>query len=189
MVMGTTVGVIGQRIKELRLERRLTLGKLAESTGCSAAFLSQLERNRAAPSISMLYSIASALHVPITHFFPEVVNPTKVVRADQRETFRFEGSPITYSLLTTQFPDRVMESLIVIIEAQDGSLPADEYRAHPGEEFGYVLDGTLRVWIGDERYDLSPGDSIHFLATVKHRLENPGTKPVTALWVLTPPVF
>jgi len=187
--METTIGIIGQRIKELRLKRQLTLEEVAERTGCSAGFLSQLERNRAAPSISMLYSIAGALEVPISHFFPETIKTPKLVRAEERETFRFEGSPITYSLLTTQFPDRVMESLIVSIEPSDGQLPADEYRAHPGEEFGYVLDGTLRLWIGDRRYDLRPGDSIHFLATVKHRLENPGPRPVTALWVLTPPVF
>jgi transcriptional regulator with XRE-family HTH domain len=180
VVMETTIGIIGQRIKELRLERRLTLEEAAEMTGCSAGFLSQLERNRAAPSISMLYSIARTL---------AVANPTKVVRAEEREPFRFEGSPIIYSLLSTQFADRVMESLLVTIEPTDGSLPADEYRAHPGEEFGYVLDGTVRLWIEDERYDLLPGDSIHFMATVKHRLENPGTKVVTALWVLTPPVF
>ncbi len=187
--METTISIIGQRLKELRLERRLTLEEVAEMSGCTAGFLSQLERNRAAPSISMLYSIAGALGVPISHFFPEMINPPKLVRAGERETFRFEGSPITYSLLTTQFPDRVMESLIFSVEPSDGKLPADEYRAHPGEEFGYVLDGTLRLWIGDERYDLHPGDSIHFLATVKHRLENPGRKLVTALWVITPPVF
>jgi transcriptional regulator with XRE-family HTH domain len=187
--METRIGIIGQRIKELRLERGLTLEEAAERTGCSAGFLSQLERNRAAPSISMLYSIARALGVSITHFFPAVVNPTKVVRAEEREPFRFEGSPIIYTLLSTQFADRIMESLLVTIEPDDGSLPADEYRAHPGEEFGYVLDGTLRLWIENERYDLLPGDSIHFMATVKHRWENPGTKAVTALWVLTPPVF
>ena len=56
--METTIGIIGQRIKELRQERRLTLEEVAEISGCSAGFLSQLERNRAAPSISMLYSIA-----------------------------------------------------------------------------------------------------------------------------------
>ncbi len=187
--METIIGIIGQRIKELRLERQLTLEEVAERSGCSAGFLSQLERNRAAASISMLYSIARALGVSITHFFPEVINPTKVVRAEERETFRFEGSPITYSLLSTQFPDRVMESLLVTIEPSDGSLPADEYRSHPGEEFGHVLEGTLRLWIEDNRYDLLPGDSIHFMATAKHRWENPGKKAVTALWVITPPVF
>lgn len=189
LTMERTIGIIGQKIRELRLEKRLTLEDVAERSGCSAGFLSQLERNRAAPSISMLYSIAQALGVSITYFFPEVVNPTKALRSEERESFRFEGSPIIYSLLSTQFPDRVMESLLVTIEPDDGSLPADEYRSHPGEEFGYVLEGTLRLWIEDNCYDLLPGDSIHFMATVKHRWENPRSKPVTALWVITPPVF
>lgn len=188
-MMDTTIGIVGQRIKELRLERGLTLEELGERSACSAGFLSQLERNRAAPSISMLYSIAGALGVSITHFFPEVINPTKVVRAEERETFRFEGSAVSYSALSTHFPDRVMEGLLVTIEPNDGSLPADEYRSHPGEEFGYVLEGTLRLWIEDKACDLVPGDSIHFVASVKHRWENPGRKAVKALWVITPPVF
>jgi quercetin dioxygenase-like cupin family protein len=71
----------------------------------------------------------------------------------------------------------------------DGALPADEFRSHPGEEFAYVLDGTLRLWIGDAIYDLNPGDSIHFKSTVKHRMENPGDKPTVYVCVLTPPVF
>ena len=137
----------------------------------------------------MLYSIARALGVSITHFFPDVINPTKVVRAEERESFRFEGSPVTYSLLSNQFSERVIESLLVTIEPSDGSLPTDEYRSHPGEEFGYVLDGTLRLWNEDDRHDLHPGDSVHFIPTVRHRWENPGRKPVTALWVITPSVF
>ena len=72
---------------------------------------------------------------------------------------------------------------------EDGALPADEFRSHPGEEFAYVLGGILRLWIGDAMHDLTPGDSVHFESTVKHRLENPGDKPTEALWVLTPPVF
>jgi len=52
-----------------------------------------------------------------------------------------------------------------------------------------VLEGTLRLWIGDAIHDLNPGDSVHFKSTVKHRLENPGDDPMVALWVLTPPVF
>ncbi len=111
-------------MKEPWLERRLALEGIAERSGRSAGFLPQLERNRAAPSISMLYSLAQALGVPITHYFAEAVNPTKVVRAEDRETFRFEGSAITYSFLFTQFPERVMESLLVTIEPNDGSLPS-----------------------------------------------------------------
>lgn len=76
--METTIGIIGQTIKELRLERRLAL---------------------------------------------EVINSPKLVRVEERETFRFEGSPITYSVLLASFPDRVMGALLVTIEPYDAPFP------------------------------------------------------------------
>jgi mannose-6-phosphate isomerase-like protein (cupin superfamily) len=137
----------------------------------------------------MLHSIAQALGVKVTYFFPRLASGTKVVRAGAREVFRFEGSSIVYSLLSTSFPERKLEALLVQIDPVDGSLPSDEFRSHPGEEFAHVLEGTLRLWFGDAMHDLHPGDSIHFESTVRHRLENPGDCPMVAVWVLTPPVF
>ncbi len=180
---------MGQKIRQLRTENQLTLEEAAERAGCTPGFLSQVERNRAVPSISMLYSIAHALGVEVTYFFPRMASATKVVRASERDVFRFEGSFIVYSLLSTNFPDRKLESLLVQMDPVDGALPADEFRSHPGEEFAHVLEGTLRLWIGNAVYDLNPGDSVHFNSTVNHRLENLGDSPVVALWVLTPPVF
>ena len=187
--METTILIMGEKIRQLRLDNRLTLEEAAERSGCTPGFLSQVERNQAVPSITMLYAIAHALGVEVTHFFPRMTRGVKVVRADERETFRFEGSFIIYSLLSTSFPDRKLESLLVQVDPVDGALPADEFRSHPGEEFAYVLEGILRMSVGDAIYDLNPGDSIHFKSTVKHRMENPGDKPTVYLCALTPPVF
>ncbi len=180
---------MGQTIRQLRSDRQLTLEEAAEGAGCTPGFLSQVERNQAVPSISMLYAIAKALGVQVTHFFPRMTTAAKVVRADERETFRFEGSFIAYSPLSATSPNRKLESLLVQVDPVDGSLPADEYRSHPGEEFAYVLEGTIRFTIGDSVYDLSPGDSAHFKSTVKHRIENPGSEPAVYFCVLTPTVF
>jgi transcriptional regulator with XRE-family HTH domain len=180
---------MGQKIRELRLENQLTLEEAAEQAGCSPGFLSQVERNQAVPSITMLYAIAQALGVKVTHFFPRTAPMAKVVRAGERYTFRFEGSFIVYSLLSTGFADRTLELLLVEVDPIDQALPADEFRSHPGEEFAHVLEGILRLWIGDAVYDLGPGDSAHFKSTVKHRIENPGDRPTVFLSVLTPPLF
>ena len=180
---------MGQKIRQLRLDKGLTLEAAAQRAGCTPGFLSQVERSQAVPSITMLYAIAQALGVKVTYFFPTMVHDTKVVRADERAVFRFEGSPIAYSLLSTSFPDRKLESLLLQMDPVDGTLPFDEFRSHPGEEFVYVLEGTLRLWVGDAVYDLNSGDSIHFTSTVKHRMENPGDSPVMAFCVFTPPVF
>jgi transcriptional regulator with XRE-family HTH domain len=180
---------MGQTIRQLRLDRQFTLEQAAERAGCTPGFLSQVERNQAVPSISMLYAIAKSLGVEVTHFFPQIVRVAQVVRADERETFRFEGSYIAYSFLSTSSPNRKLEALLVQVDPVDGSLPADEFRSHPGEEFAYVLEGTVRFSIGDGVYDLSPGDSVHFKSTVRHRMENPGDRPALYYCVLTPPVF
>jgi len=186
--METTIRIMGQKIRQLRKDSRLTLEEAAERAGCTPGFLSQVERNQAVPSISMLYSIAQAFGVDVTYFFPQI-SSGEVVRADERKSFRFEGSFIVYSPLGTGIPNRKIEFLLVQLDPVDGALPADEFRSHPGEEFAYVLEGTLRLWIGDAVYDLNPGDSIHFDSTVKHRLENLGDESAVALWLLTPPVF
>jgi transcriptional regulator with XRE-family HTH domain len=187
--METSIQIMGQTIRQLRSDKQLTLEQAAERAGCTPGFLSQVERNQAVPSITMLYAIAKALGVEVTHFFPRMTPVAQVARADERETFRFEGSFIAYSPLSTSSPNRKLESLLVHVDPVDGTLPADEFRSHPGEEFAYVLEGTLRFWIGDGIYDLNPGDSVHFKSTVKHRMENPGDEPTLYYCVLTPPVF
>jgi transcriptional regulator with XRE-family HTH domain len=101
--MDITIKIIGQMVKELRLKRGLTLEEMAERSGCTPGFVSQLENNKAAPSITTLYSIAEALGVNVIDFFPQGINPTKVTRHDSRESFHFEGSAIVYSLLSTKF--------------------------------------------------------------------------------------
>ena len=187
--MDTTISVIGQMIKELRSKRGLTLDEVAERSGCTPGFLSQVERNKAAPSITTLYSIANALGVAVTDFFPDGINPTKVTRHHNRENFHFEGSAVNYSRLTTKLPYGALEAFLMTFKPANQALPTDEFRAHMGEEYVYVLEGVLRLWIGDALYDLYPGDGAYFKPTVKHRLENRSNQPVIAIGLITPSIF
>ncbi len=187
--METTIRVIGKTIKDLRSKRGLTLDEVAEKSGCTPGFLSQIERNKAVPSITTLYAIAQALDVQVTDFFPDGIKPVKVVRRDHRESFQFEGSAIAYSLLTTKFAHAALGAFLMTIKPAAEALPTDEARAHPGEEFFYVLDGVLRLWIGETFYDLYPGDSVYYRSSVKHRLENRGNQNVVVLGMITPSVF
>ena len=187
--METTIRIIGQRIKELRSQRGLTLEEVAEKSGCTPGFLSQLERNKAAPSITTLYAIAEALGVKVTDFFPDSINTTKVMRHEHRENFHFQGSAIVYSLLSTKFSHGALAGFLLTMKPANQALPTDEFRAHMGEELVYVLEGVLRLWIGDGFYDLYPEDSVYFKSTVKHRLENHSNQPVVALSLITPSLF
>jgi mannose-6-phosphate isomerase-like protein (cupin superfamily) len=148
-----------------------------------------LERNQAAPSITTLYAVAEVLGVKVTDFFPDVTHPAKVVRKEGRGTFKIEGSAIGYSLLTTKFPHGALQAFILNFSPSNQALPTDEYRAHLGEEFIYILDGQLCIWIGDVAYDLSAGDSVYFKSSVKHCLENRTDRPVIAISMITPSIF
>lgn len=187
--MEKVIEAIGQRIKEYRLQQGLTLEEVAERTGCSSGFLSQVERNKAVPSISLLYAIAEALGTSVLNFFPETINAPKVVRRAERQSFHFAGAPISYALLSTKFPHSAIEAFILTVLPARQALPTDETRAHKGEEFGYIMKGVLRLWYGPDFYDLYPGDSVHFRSTVAHRLENRGDQPAVALWLITPAIF
>jgi transcriptional regulator with XRE-family HTH domain len=183
------IEAIGQRIKELRSQKNLTLEELAERSGCTPGFLSQIERNRAAPSIATLDAIAEALDTRVSDFFPDTIKTAKIVRHNQRETFQFEGSSTVYSLLSTKFPHAAIDAFLMMVVPAREALPTDETRAHVGEEFFCVLQGVMRFWYNDTFYDLYPGDTVHFRSTVKHRLENSGDQPVVLLSLITPAIF
>lgn len=187
--MNVEIGIIGQMIKELRSKRGLTLEQLAERSGCTPGFISQLENKKATPSITTLYSIADAFGVNVADFFPHGIDPTKVTRHDHRESFHFEGSAIFYSLLSTKFRHGALGVFLLTYNPADQALPTDEVRKHIGEEFFYILDGVLRLWIGDGFYDLYPGDSAYFVSSIKHRLENLSSQPTIVLSMITPSIF
>lgn len=185
------VSAVGLRIRELRRARRLTLEALSQASGLSKSFLSDIERGRCDITLTSLQRIAQALGVPLGYFFrieeDDLAGP-KIVRAHQRREFRIAGTAYTlYSNLTALWPDKELEAVLVTL------LPNRRHRVtpygHPGEEFGFILEGTLTVIYGDREYTLGPGDSIHMRSSVPHNWENRTDQPVRALWVVTPPIF
>lgn len=187
--MDTTIAFIGQTMKELRQKRGLTLEEIAEKSGCTPGFISQLENSKAAPSITTLYAIAEALGVKVTDFFPTKIETSKVTRHGSRESFHLEGSAIIYSPLTTKFRHGAFSVFVLTYTPSNQALPTDELRSHNGEEFYYVLDGVLHFWIGNTFYDLYPGDSIYFASTEKHRIENLNNKPAIVISMVAPSFF
>jgi transcriptional regulator with XRE-family HTH domain len=187
--MERVIDAVGQRTKELRLQRGLTLEAVALRAGCTPGFLSQVERNKAVPSISLLYALATALDAEVTEFFPETIKPAKIVRKDKRDSFHFEGSPTRYALLTSKFPHSAIDGFLLTVIPAHEALPTDEKRAHQGEEFYFVQRGVVRFWVDKEHYDLYQGDSIHFKSTIAHRLENLSENPATVFCIIHPAIF
>lgn len=174
---------IGSQIRELRRRRGWTLSQLAERSGLSISFLSQVERGLSSLSISSLSAIADALDVPLSNFFMITYNPSVVTRAQNHGHFKIERSEIAYSALSGPLKSKMLEPLLVEVPpGYEGTPPF----AHRGEEFAYVLEGSITLTIQGKDYRLEPGDSIHFTSEIPHTYGNDGPEPAKVIWVLTP---
>jgi len=173
---------IGRRIRELRQRRGWTLEELSSRSGLSVSFLSQVERGLSSLSISSLQAICEALGIPLTYFFTAPTGNSLVLKAGRpRSRIKIEDSNVTYNVLSGPMPDRMLEALIAEFP------PNYEHPliTHPGEEFGYVLEGKIALRIEDEEFELGPGDSFHIFSSQPHTIRNLSSKPAKILWVLT----
>ncbi|WP_206811845.1 cupin domain-containing protein [Paradesulfitobacterium ferrireducens] len=176
--------MIGEKIRKFRLEKNLSLKALADKTGLTSSFLSQVERDIADPSINSLRKVADALEVPIFSLLVSEVEPNPVVRKNERKSLRFAKSQMSYELLTPDL-NRSMEVLISRLEPGGSS----STMTHIGEECSLVLEGTLEITIANVTYLLDEGDSIYLQGEVPHRMVNVGDKELVLLSCITPPRF
>jgi transcriptional regulator with XRE-family HTH domain len=183
------VRAIGAVIRTIRQEQGLSLRDVAERTGFSVSFLSLVERGKSSLALTSVYKLARAFNVDVATFFASAPAPEPlphVTRASRGDELVIEGSDHTYRLLSGRSPDREMEPLLVILDPSD---PVPEPVAHEGDEFVYILSGTIRFMIGEREYELFAGDSVYFSATIPHSHKiDPRIGPVTALWVLSTPL-
>ena len=173
----------GGRIRELRRKAGLTLQTLADQAGISVGFLSQVERDKATPSLGTLASLASALGVEIDVFVAAPKLADSVTRASERVRFAIADSSLGYERVSTTLPGGTLTSLIVHVPKGYRS----EIVSHVGEELLLILDGTIRQTLGDAELILHAGDSLHFMGDTPHSFANIGDGPARMLWTGTSP--
>jgi len=166
------------------------LAKLAAECGCSQSFLSQLERDLTSVSIPVLETICRALSLSLAEFFASVEGAhaatisdplSSVIRAQEQVAINLSKAAIKYRFLARDLPERGFDIVIGEIPAGYTYPPG----THVGEEFGYILEGRLRLWIEEREYDLDPGDSYHVVSTSPHGYQVLGSESVKVLWVQT----
>jgi transcriptional regulator with XRE-family HTH domain len=197
---------IGDRLRAARSARTLSLRALAERLGVSPSLISQVERGRAKPSVNTLYAMARELDVSLDELLfvdarPSaasgngearragsedtqqlVLRPPRdpVQRADTRKTIRLASGVIWERLTTESIPN--VDFLYVTYEVGGASSPEHEFQRHGGQEWGYVISGTLGVTVAFDDHVLGPGDAVALDSSVPHRLYNAGDEPVHAVW-------
>lgn len=178
--------LVGQRLRKRRGELNLSLRALARSTQLTAAFLSQIERGISNPSLNSLRRIANSLNVPMLYFLAERPNPAPLVRLSERAQIDLEESNVRYEMLT---PDLSHSFVSVIGKLKPGNENIVRPLATETEEMIHVLQGVLKVGLGEEDYTLNSGDSITFYGKDLTRMLCGSDKEVTWISVITPPVF
>lgn len=176
---------IGAKIRNLRNQNGLTQEELADRTELTKGFISQMERGLTAPSVSTLLDIVECLGTNLSDFFHEE-NELQIVypKEDYFEKEDEHKNSITWLIATAQ--SRSMEPILVQLQPGQ-SMPED--KPHEGEEFGYVLDGEIRLHYGEDVYTVQKGDSFIFPANRKHKISSACKKVSSILWISSPPSF
>lgn len=176
---------IGSRIKDLRKTQGLTQEELADRAELTKGFISQLERDMTSPSIATLEDILQCLGTSIGEFFSEDTREEQIVFTPEDYFEKRDedcGNQITWIIPNAQ--KNTMEPICLHLE-QDGSTYPDN--PHEGEEFGYVLQGSVEIHIGKRICVARAGDSFYYTADQTHFLTS--AEGARILWVTSPPSF
>lgn len=189
---------LGAKIREAREARGYGVRELARLLDCSASLISQIERNKANPSVNTLYAIANELGISVDSMFetsgqasraPSSPSVPRRWDAGARAAIQHKDARLTINLdhgvrweLLTATPEHNNEFMEVTYPVGSSSAGRDEFVRHSGREYAVVIEGILRARIGDDDLSLGPGDSLSFDPMTPHRFWNDGEVPVRAIW-------
>jgi transcriptional regulator with XRE-family HTH domain len=184
---------VGHKITLIRHQKNISTNELAERCGFSAAMMEQIEQNKTIPSLGHLIKVARALGVRLGTFLDDMdqLGPVITRNGDMKKGSSFSNKNSTASLNLDFFPlasdksGRHMEPFIVEINPTADSDFVQS--SHEGEEFIYVLSGTIEIRYGKNVYTLSEGDSIYYDSVVDHHVHSANDSPAKILAVVYAP--
>lgn len=176
---------IGYKIKALRVAKNLTQTELADRAELSKGFISQVERDLTSPSIATLVDILQCLGTNLKDFFNDEEDEQIVFHDEDffEKTDDELGNKIEWIIPNAQKNE--MEPIRLSLKPNGSTYPD---LPHEGEEFGYVINGTITIHIGSKIYNAKKGESFYFTPSAKHYLVA-GKTGATLIWVSSPPSF
>ena len=170
--------LVGSQVRRRRRDRGLTLTQVSESTGLNVGYLSQVENDKASPSLETLSALADALDVPIAWFLLDQSVAPRVIRASERPKRRMPRSQGAMSQV-----DGGIARDVAIFE---GVMPPGSrtgFHAHPGDEHHLILEGRMRITQGEVVVEAGPGDYVLLDGTLPHDAEALGDQPARLIIV------
>ena len=178
--------IIGQKLKATRLKNDMTIQELAKRAVVSSNMISRIERGLTTPSVEILMRLASSFGMSMNFFVEEAEKGSTLVHTlngQGEPIFFFEDKHQIFSL-TQGIRDPGFSVFIDILE--EGCNSGEGGMVHSGEEFAYVLEGSVAFIVDEEEYVVHVGDSIVFKASRPHRWKNLSSGRARVLWVVSP---
>ncbi len=177
---------IGNKLRELRMEKGLTQEELADRAELSKGFISQIERDLTSPSIATLVDLLQCLGTNLKDFFSDDSDDQIVF---PKEDF-FEKTDAellnTIEWIIPNAQKNMMEPIRVTLLPGGSTYPD---RPHEGEEFGYVLQGVIHIHLGQRVYTAKKGETFYFTPNCEHSISAGKKTGAKFIWVSTPPSF
>ncbi|WP_124065102.1 helix-turn-helix domain-containing protein [Clostridium sp. E02] len=175
---------IGTKLKELRVLKGLTQEELADRAELSKGFISQLERDLTSPSISTLMDILQCLGTSIGEFFNET--PEEQIVFGTSDYFEKHDEELKNDVkwIIPNAQKNMMEPILLTLDPGGETYPDNP---HEGEEFGFLLQGSVSIHIGSKTYKAKKGESFYFIPDKKHYLSSKAG--ASLIWVSSPPSF
>lgn len=175
---------VGKRIKQIRQALELTQAELAERADLTKGFISQIENDLTSPSVENLMAILNVLDERPSDFFSEKKKQVVYKKEDFTDLDR-EGMKQCMLLVSGSTSKEMEPLLLTLAPNEETSLEEGHY----GEEFGYVLSGTVHLRLGESNYRVNSGQCFYYEANKIHALMNSGCRDAKVLWVSSPPSF
>lgn len=183
--------MIGEKIRDSRKEKGMTVKALAELSGVTTGYISQIERNQIEPSLSVLKRISKILDLPLAVLFStEATGEISVIPADKRTIIKFPELNIAYEFITPHTrngPNLMMDA--VYFKLEPNSHASDGPISHDGDELVYVIRGKLEFRASNKTYIVEEGGSIYLPKGIAHEVYNCGNIAAEGLGVVTPPTY
>lgn len=180
---------LGSNIRQFRLAKKLTMKEVADAVGVTVSLISQIENDKANPSINTLLSISNVLGENIAHFFNEYsdsANAFVTRHQDLKPTGSTDNGRVQYYLTHKNLTELSVLRTVWEPGASTYKTPEHDHPSQSGYEFGYVLRGKLSVDIEGSAYLLEQGDAITFEAEKIHNLTNVNDGVTETIWVVIP---
>lgn len=178
---------VGQRVRARRMQLQLRIKDLAERSGLSCPFLSQLEHGHTQASVESLIRISKALEVSLSYLVDSFTPGSmfSILAPKQFHYFSLLGSAASFARIGIGDNQRQLEPLLIALPPYTHIEKLD----HVGEAFLFVLQGGLEVCISDQTYRLEAGHAAHLLPGIRYSYTNPNTVESRLVWVGTPRLF